>query len=67
MIKKEINGIKFEFENKKLYEAVSEAAQRLENDGFEITKLSIEELDDFFKKMSEKLKISYSKTLELCF
>ena len=61
---------KIQFEDKKLYTAVLEIAQRIERDGFEITKDLIAELKDFFEKISEKLEISYekiSKTLNYVF
>lgn len=64
----EIN--KIQFEDKKLYTAVLEAAQRIERDGFKITKDLIAELKGFFEKISEKLEISYekiSKTLNYVF
>ena len=64
----EIN--KIQFEDKKVYTAVLEVAQRIERDGFKITKDLIAELKGFFKKISEKLEISYekiSKTLNYVF
>lgn len=64
----EINEI--QFDDKKLYVAVLKTVQRIEKDGFEITKDLIAELSDFFEKISEKLEISYekiSKTLNYVF
>ena len=58
----EIN--KIQFDDKKLYEAVLKTVQRIEKDGFEITKDFIAELSDFFEKISENLEISYEKTSE---
>lgn len=61
---------KIQFEDKKLYMAVLEIAQRIESNEFEITKDLIAELKNFFEKISEKLEISYekiSKTLNYVF
>lgn len=58
----EINEI--QFDDKKLYVAVLKTVQRIEKDGFEITKDLIAELSDFFEKISESLEISYEKTSE---
>ena len=58
----EINEI--QFDDKKLYVAVLKTVQRIEKDGFEITKDLIAELSDFFEKISENLEISYEKTSE---
>ena len=58
----EINEI--QFDDKKLYVAVLKTVQRIEKNGFEITKDLIAELSDFFEKISENLEISYEKTSE---
>ena len=58
----EINEI--QFDDKKLYEAVLKTAQKIEKDGFEVTKDFLAELSDFFEKISETLEISYEKISE---
>ena len=58
----EINEI--QFDDKKLYKTVLKTAQRIEKDGFEITKDLISELSDFFEKISENLEITYEKISE---
>ena len=58
----EINEI--QFDDKKLYKAVLKTTQRIEKDGFRVTKDLIAELSDFFEKISENLEISYEKTSE---
>lgn len=70
MVKSKINSEfsgeinKIQFDDKKLYMAILKTAQRIEKDGFEITKDFIAELSDFFEKISENLEISYEKTSE---
>ena len=70
MVKSKINSEfsgkinEIQFDDKKLYVAVLKTVQRIEKNGFEITKDLIAELSDFFEKISENLEISYEKTSE---
>jgi len=58
----EINEV--QFDDKKLYEVVLEIAKRIEKESFEVTEDLIREFINFFKKISENLKINYEKILE---
>ena len=58
----EINEV--QFDDKKLYEVVLEIAKRIEKESFEVTENLIREFRNFFKKISESLKINYEKILE---
>ena len=58
----EINEV--QFDDKKLYEVVLEIAKRIEKESFEVTEDLIREFRNFFKKISESLKINYEKILE---
>ena len=58
----EINEV--QFDDKKLYEVVLEITKRIEKESFEVTEDLIREFRNFFKKISESLKINYEKILE---